>query len=50
MLYKAVNRDEGAPQMPLGQAKIPDAEIAIIRDWIQQGLLETAVSAPKGTG
>jgi WD40 repeat protein len=48
MLYKAVNRDEGAPQMPLGQAKIPDAEIAIIRDWIQQGLLETAISVPKG--
>src|SRR5580658_8809845 len=48
MLYKAVAREEGAPQMPLGQAKIPDAEIAVIRDWIQQGLLETAVSAPKG--
>jgi len=48
MLYKAVAREEGAPQMPLGQAKIPDAEIAIIRDWIQQGLLETAASLPKG--
>ena len=48
MLYKAVAREEGAPQMPLGQAKIPDAEIAVIRDWIQQGLLETAVSVPKG--
>src|ERR1700722_2378190 len=48
MLYKAVAREEGAPQMPLGQAKIPDAEISIIRDWIQQGLLETAVSVPKG--
>src|SRR5580698_2662016 len=48
MLYKAVAREEGAPQMPLGQAKIPDAEIAIIRDWIQQGLLETAISVPKG--
>jgi mono/diheme cytochrome c family protein len=44
MLYKAVAREEGAPQMPLGQAKIPDAEIAIIRDWIQQGLLETAAT------
>ena len=48
MLYKAVVREEGAPQMPLGQAKIPDAEIATIRDWIQQGLLETAISVPKG--
>jgi len=37
MLYKAVAREEGAPQMPLGQAKIPDAEIAIIRDWIRAG-------------
>ncbi len=34
--------------MPLGGAKIPDAEIALIRDWIQQGLLETATSQPQG--
>jgi hypothetical protein len=47
MLYKAVAREEGAPQMPLGQAKIPDAEIALIHDWIEQGLLETAASVPK---
>ena len=48
MLYRAVAREEGAPQMPLGQAKLPDAEIAVIREWIQNGLLETAVSLPKG--
>src|ERR1017187_3636804 len=48
MLYRAVAREEGAPQMPLGQAKLPDAEIALIREWIQGGLLETAVSVPKG--
>jgi WD40 repeat protein len=48
LLFKAVNRDEGAPQMPLGQPKLPDAEISLIRDWIQNGLLETATSAPKG--
>jgi WD40 repeat protein len=48
MLFKVVNRDEGVPQMPLGQAKLPDAEIALIRDWIQGGLLENANSVPKG--
>jgi hypothetical protein len=48
MLYRAVAREEGAPQMPLGQPKMPDAEIALIRDWIQNGLLETAASLPKG--
>src|SRR5438309_12130601 len=41
MLYRAVAREDGAPQMPLGQPKLPDAEIALIRDWIQGGLLET---------
>jgi hypothetical protein len=48
MLYRAVAREDGAPQMPLGQAKLPDAEIALIREWIQGGLLETAMSLPKG--
>src|SRR5579863_7816806 len=48
LLYKAVTHEEGAPQMPLGQSKLPDAEIAVIRDWIQQGLLETASSLPRG--
>ncbi len=47
-LYRAVSREEGAPQMPLGQAKLADAEIAVIREWIQGGLLETAMSLPKG--
>jgi cytochrome c/WD40 domain-containing protein len=48
MLFKVVNRDEGVPQMPLGQPKLPDSEIALIRDWIQFGLFETASSTPKG--
>jgi WD40 repeat protein len=48
LLFKAVSHEEGAPQMPLGGAKLPDADIALIRDWIQQGLLETALSLPKG--
>jgi WD40 repeat protein len=48
LLYKAVAREEGAPQMPLGNPKIPDAALATIRDWIAGGLLETATSQPKG--
>ena len=48
MLFKVVNRDEGVPQMPLGQPKLPDNEIALIRDWIQFGLLENAGSVPRG--
>ncbi|MDE3166084.1 MAG: hypothetical protein KGN36_09775 [Acidobacteriota bacterium] len=48
LLYKAVAREEGAPQMPLGLPKLPGNEIALIHDWIQNGLLETAASMPKG--
>ncbi len=47
LLFKAVSHESGAPQMPLGQAKLPDAEISVIREWIQLGLLETAASVPK---
>jgi WD40 repeat protein len=48
-LYKAVTHEgNGVPLMPLGGAKLPDALIAIIRDWIQLGLLENAASQPKG--
>ena len=48
LLYKAVTHEgTGAPLMPLGGAKIPDAAIATIRDWILMGLLENAASAPK---
>ena len=49
ILYKAVAHEgDGVPQMPLGGAKIPDQYIALIRDWIQQGMLETAASQPLG--
>ncbi len=48
LLYKVVAHEAGVPQMPLNGAKLPDAEIATIRDWIAQGLLETAKSQPKG--
>ncbi len=49
LLYLAVAQEkDGVVRMPLGQARIPDAEIAVIREWIQQGVLETASSQPKG--
>lgn len=48
MLYKVLAREEGVPQMPLGQAKLPDSEINKVRDWIQGGLLENATSKPQG--
>jgi WD40 repeat protein/mono/diheme cytochrome c family protein len=48
MLYKVVAREDGVPQMPLGGAKLPDAEINLIREWIARGVLETATSQPKG--
>src|SRR5258708_2804506 len=41
ILYHAVAHEgNGVPQMPLGLPNIPDAEIAVIRDWMQQGALE----------
>ncbi len=50
MLYQAVAHEgDGIPRMPLNQPKISDAEIALIRDWIQKGLLEMASSKPKGS-
>ena len=48
MLFKVISHEEGVPQMPLGLARLPDAEIAVIRDWIQRGLLENAASQPRG--
>src|SRR5277367_6911851 len=44
-LYQAVSHEgDGVRPMPLGGAKIPDAAINIIKDWISGGLLETATS------
>jgi len=49
LLYKAVNHEgNGVPRMPLGGAKLSDAVVGTIRDWIQLGLLENATSQPKG--
>src|ERR1035438_486657 len=48
MLYKVLAREEGVPQMPLGGPKLPDADINIVREWIQGGVLENAKSKPQG--
>jgi WD40 repeat protein len=48
MLFKVISHEDGVPQMPLGMPKLPDPEIAVIREWIQRGLLETATSQPRG--
>ena len=49
LLYQVLAQEtDGLPHMPLGQPKIPDGEIAIVRDWIQQGLLADSTSQPKG--
>ena len=49
LLYKAVAHEgDGVPRMPYGGNKIPDAEVNVIKGWIQLGLLETATSAAKG--
>ncbi len=49
LLYEVVAQEtDGVPRMPFGQAKISDKEIALIRDWIDEGLLADATSSPKG--
>src|SRR5437868_14901577 len=49
LLYQAVAQEkDGIVKMPLGAPKIPEAELAVIREWIQQGVLENAKSQPKG--
>ncbi len=48
MLFKVLAHEEGVPQMPLGGAKLSDADIAKVREWIQGGLLENATSKPQG--
>lgn len=49
LLYQVVSQEvDGVPRMPLGQPKIPENEIALIRAWIDGGLLADALSQPKG--
>ena len=41
ILFLAVSHEgNGVPNMPMGLPKIPDRDIGIIRDWIQQGLFD----------
>lgn len=44
ILLKAVSHEEGVSAMPPDALKIPDDEIAIIREWILAGLLERSGS------
>ena len=45
-LFRLVNHDD-SPEMPPGGGKIPEAEIKLLRDWIDQGALENADSKAK---
>ena len=45
-LFRLVNHDD-SPEMPPGGNKIPDAEIKLLRDWIDQGALENTDSKAK---
>lgn len=47
MLYQVINHDS-EPYMPPKSAKIPDAEIALIKKWIELGAPETVAGAAKG--
>ncbi|MBI3207781.1 MAG: hypothetical protein HYZ37_02630 [Candidatus Solibacter usitatus] len=50
VLYLAVAHEgTGVPRMPLNGAKLPEGDIAIIREFIQQGILENVSSQPKGS-
>lgn len=45
-LWQLVNH-ESEPKMPPNADKLPDAELAVIRQWIEGGLLENAGSTAK---
>ena len=45
-LWRLVNHDE-TPTMPRGQDKLPAGELALIRAWIEGGILENADSKVK---
>jgi predicted nucleic acid-binding Zn-ribbon protein len=45
-LYKLITHED-SPEMPPSGTKIPEAEIKVIADWINQGALENAGSKPR---
>ena len=48
VLYQSVMQEtDGVPKMPFGRGRILDAELALIRDWIQGGALENQSSVSK---
>lgn len=52
LLIQAIEHTNDKMKMPLGGAKIPEAEIAVLRDWVREGAFwpETKVAAPAGAG
>lgn len=46
LLFRAITH-ASEPYMPPGRPKIPDADIATIKKWIEAGIPETSVSAAK---
>ena len=45
-LYQAIAREGDASPMPPNRPKIADAQVAVVRQWIAEGLRETADGAP----
>ena len=48
ILFLAMIHDESAAKMPPKSAKLPEAKLALVRKWIEQGIRETATSKAKG--
>jgi len=44
LLFKAITNEDDADRMPPKKARLPAAQIELIRQWIQGGLLESAGS------
>ncbi len=45
-LYQAIAREGEASPMPPNRPKIPDVQVAVVRQWIAEGLRETSDGAP----
>lgn len=47
LLYEAITNEDAAARMPPNSPPLPEKEIETIRQWIEQGLRESATSAAK---
>ena len=45
-LYQAIAREGDAAPMPPNRPRIADAQVAVVRRWIAEGLRETSSAAP----